>query len=110
MHQSINQLLGIPLPLTHRQFLTWQEWLGLEWNRPNRADHYSMRVAQAMSGSKLDDYKIEFKLREPPDLTKLTKRELKFYTDCGNDLLAWKNKSGVVHQNALAAAIGAENQ
>ena len=31
-------------------------------------------------------------------------------TDCGNDLAAWKTKSGRVHQNALAAAIGADHE
>jgi len=31
--------------MTHRQFLTWIEWLGQEWNKPSRADHYAAQVA-----------------------------------------------------------------
>lgn len=95
--------------MTHRQFLAWHEWLGMEWNRPDRHDHYAMRVAQSMTGGRLDDYAISFKIKEPPDLNKLTKRELKFYNECGEDLERWKKKAHKVEQLTTAAAIGAKH-
>lgn len=37
--------MGWPGPMTHRQYLCWEVWLDLEWNRPNRTDHYLASVA-----------------------------------------------------------------
>lgn len=37
--------MGWPGPMTHRQFLSWQIWLRLQWERPSRADWYSIQVA-----------------------------------------------------------------
>jgi hypothetical protein len=31
--------------MTHREFLTWNEWLKTQLNTPSRADFYVMRVA-----------------------------------------------------------------
>ncbi len=36
--------MGWEGPITHRQFLTWQAWDAMEWNRPSRTDHYLMGV------------------------------------------------------------------
>lgn len=30
--------------MTHRQFVAWQAWFSWEWNRPSRADHYTMQL------------------------------------------------------------------
>lgn len=30
---------------THREHLGWLAWLDLQWNRPDRADHYQMQTA-----------------------------------------------------------------
>lgn len=47
---------------THRQYLTWLAWLEMQWNKPDRHDHYLMRVAQVVCKQprELDFYKIEF--------------------------------------------------
>lgn len=37
--------MGWPGPMTHRQFLVWQVWLRLEWDKPSRSDAYAMQVA-----------------------------------------------------------------
>lgn len=31
--------------MTHREFLTWECWLDMEWSRPSRSDYYTMQVA-----------------------------------------------------------------
>ena len=54
--------------LTYRQFLTWFEWLEMQWNLPTRTDHYLMQIAllliQAHSADSssvgLDTLKIKF--------------------------------------------------
>lgn len=65
--QSLNELLGFDGPLTHRQYLGWNEWLREQWNRPDRADHYRMQIASSMSGEKIGNLKIRF--GEPAQLT-----------------------------------------
>lgn len=37
--------MGWPGPMTHRQFLVWQVWLRMEWDRPSRSDAYAMQTA-----------------------------------------------------------------
>jgi hypothetical protein len=32
-------------PVTHRQYLAWQEWLDEQWDCPDRTDHYLMSIA-----------------------------------------------------------------
>lgn len=46
--------------MSHREFLSWQEWLREEWNRPNRTDHYLLRIAQTncTADTSLDQLKI----------------------------------------------------
>lgn len=61
--------MGWEEPLTHRQFLAWQEWLNLQWNEPDRTDHYLMQVsydirrvnAKNPSRVKYKDTRITFK-------------------------------------------------
>lgn len=67
-------MLGWRGPITHRQFLGWQEWRdSLQyWNSPDRHDHYLMQVAREVyyvlaskrDGS-LNDFRIVFKDPEP---------------------------------------------
>lgn len=71
---TLREVLGWTPPLTHRQYLTLQAWRQDELNRPSRADYYAMRVAQAMAGGRLDDYRVEF--QEPVQEANLPVREL----------------------------------
>lgn len=36
--------MGWEGPMTQRHFEVWEAWLDREWNKPNRSDHYLMRV------------------------------------------------------------------
>ena len=55
---------------TYPQYCAVLEWLGAEWNRPSRADHYVMqltaKVQEKFSSSAVDpnDMKLEFKTEE----------------------------------------------
>jgi hypothetical protein len=59
---------------THREYLTWQEWLDAEWSRPDRHDHYLMLIAQILcqvnsknpKKIKLEDFKMAFKKQSAP--------------------------------------------
>jgi hypothetical protein len=79
-------------------------------NRPEKTEYAIYRVAQVWGGGKLDDYFVTFELKEDraPDLSKLTKRQRKFYEDYAKDAEKWKSKGDVVAQNMLIAAIGAK--
>lgn len=33
-------MMGWDGPMTHRQYLTWMEWLDERWNVPTKQDHY----------------------------------------------------------------------
>lgn len=58
---QLNELFGVSLPMTHRQFLLWCEWLDEQWNVPNRTDHYLMLLAQLQcKGLSLEDFKLKF--------------------------------------------------
>jgi hypothetical protein len=54
--------------MTHRQYLTWQTWLGMQWERPSREDHYRMQVACEVrrtivkdpSSPRIGDFKLRF--------------------------------------------------
>jgi hypothetical protein len=64
LKQSLHDVMGWREPMTHRQFLCWQCWLQLQWNVPNRSDHYVMQLTAMQStktGANSDDFKIEFK-------------------------------------------------
>jgi hypothetical protein len=60
-------------PMTHRQFLAWQEWLLEDWNRPDKTDHYLMEVAcevrRVLSGNprniRLDHFRLKFGESKP---------------------------------------------
>jgi hypothetical protein len=36
--------MGWPGPMTHRQFIAWCAWDGMQWNRPDRIEFYIMRL------------------------------------------------------------------
>ncbi len=68
--------MGWPGPVTARQHDMVQEWLGMQWNRPSRGDHYLMSVVhevlkvpfrvwgQKEPRLKLDDFKLKFGAEE----------------------------------------------
>lgn len=44
--KSLNEAMGWgDLPMTHRQYLMWCVWYKRDFERPERADHYSMQIA-----------------------------------------------------------------
>ena len=45
LKRQVHELMGWTGPLTHRQYLGWQAWLEIEWDRPSRSDWYAMQVA-----------------------------------------------------------------
>lgn len=48
--------------MTHRQFLAWEAWRELEWNRPSRSDFYIMQnTAEARRGWVKEPGKVETK-------------------------------------------------
>jgi hypothetical protein len=57
--------------VTQRQFLAWGAWLDLQWNEPDRSDHYLMALRAEMQRGyakdprsvpkELDAFKIKFK-------------------------------------------------
>ena len=57
---------------SHREYLTRLAWLDLQWNEPDRSDHYAMQIARAIrqilnkSTVTLDQQKIPFDLRRQP--------------------------------------------
>jgi hypothetical protein len=74
----LHDLYGWPGPLTHRQFLAWQEWLDDQWCEPDRHDWYQMQtayvVARSMGGSRasLNEFKLDFKsARETRDVSRM---------------------------------------
>lgn len=72
--------MGWPGPVTHRQYLLWQIWLDLQWDRPTLSDYYLMQIAaevkRVLSKSpnkiKLKDFLLKFgnqreKVQETPE-------------------------------------------
>lgn len=73
MAHSLGVLIGDYLAgTTHRQHLTWVEWLEAQWNRPDRTDHYLMQVAAEVTAGrvkrpgeiKMSRYVLKFKSRQ----------------------------------------------
>lgn len=72
--------------MTHRQMLAWNVWLELQWNLPDRTDHYLMFViheirycmAEKKRSFNSKDYKLPFK-REEGSKPKLTKEQATQY-------------------------------
>lgn len=58
----LHDLLGWDGPMSHRQYLAWQEWLREDRNHPSRSDYYLMRVAREV----ILPHLVEG--AEPPDL------------------------------------------
>lgn len=54
---------------THRQFLAWMAWFGMQWNRPTLSDHYLMLIAAEVRRTiaehprrvEMKDFKLEFR-------------------------------------------------
>lgn len=42
----LHDVLGWTGPVTHRQYVAWQQFLRDDMNRPSRADHYVMQASQ----------------------------------------------------------------
>ncbi len=67
--------------MTHRQFLAWQAWLELEWDRPSRGDCYQMQVAAEVrrvlaknpNRIKTNEFKLKFDRATP--VKKVTRAE-----------------------------------
>lgn len=59
---------------SHREYLTRLAWLDLQWNEPNRSDHYAMQIVQAIrqmfnkSDVSLGSQKIPFKFQRPEEV------------------------------------------
>ena len=74
-------MVGLSQKLTHRQFLTYHEWLKDQWDRPSRTDYYLMQltaiVKSAASGKSvtLDQCKLPPFDHNPPNPAKDQKRE-----------------------------------
>lgn len=67
----LHELLGWQGPMTHRQYVAWQEWLKIEQNQPDRGDHYVMQLTMQVekiirmwtkntNGMKLSEFHIPF--------------------------------------------------
>lgn len=75
MGKSLNDLMGWPGKMTHRQFTAWQEWLKSEWNEPSRTDHYLMQLNTTLSQVnakdpktvKFHESKLKFRITKPVD-------------------------------------------
>lgn len=77
LKQSLNEAMGwdtLPHgrhgPPTHRQYMAWMHWRLLQWNEPDRHDHYLMKVVSVldMRGGEHrfpDDYRLGFDVRVP---------------------------------------------
>jgi hypothetical protein len=67
--RPLHEVVGWPGPMTYRQELAWQWWLGEDLNHPSRTDHYLMQVAaitaqaHAKDGARIrmDDFRLKFK-------------------------------------------------
>lgn len=72
---TLREYMGWPGPTTHRQYLTEVVWDSEEWNRPDRSDHYLMRIAYEVysigaalskgTSRSLDHFKLKFKAPTP---------------------------------------------
>lgn len=66
---------------TERQLIIALAWINLQWNRPDRHDHYQMQTAAMMSAkkdAKLDDFKLKF---EEPNANPLSLEEEQFWAE-----------------------------
>lgn len=68
--KTLNEVMGWSGPTTHRQYLSWSEYLDSLWNEPSRTDHYIMRNTLEIIHSRpkakardLKDMKIKFRER-----------------------------------------------
>lgn len=72
----IAERLGLPVGeclrrVSHREYLGWCEHFRLEWDRPDRGDHYLMKLGQILlvaNGKKnatMSDVRIDFAAAKP---------------------------------------------
>lgn len=97
MGQTLGELLGWPIKLSHREYLTWLAWTQDEWNQPNRTDYYLMQLTMVLKQKfarnpsifNLNDQRIEFEpeaarpINQPADIkrtTEATKSRWRFWT------------------------------
>lgn len=84
--KSLNEVMGLDGPMTHRQFLAWQYWMNLQQNVPDKTDHYLMQIACEVRRVlakhprqiKIEDFKLTFSNqanKHPKALTKEGKIE-----------------------------------
>lgn len=58
--------MGWGNPLTHRQFETLVCWQEMQWNEPNRTDHYIMQATAVHTKQRsLNAFRIPFKHTAP---------------------------------------------
>jgi hypothetical protein len=65
--------MGWPGPVTHRQYMLWHRWFGLQWNRPSRDNWYLMAIAAEVRrvlskqprSIKEKHFKLKFDLENP---------------------------------------------
>lgn len=58
--------------MPQRRFLVWQQWMKRQWDKPDRTDHYLMRIAaetrrsyvEKPNGVDDNNFKISFKFEE----------------------------------------------
>ncbi len=103
----LHDLLGWRGPMTHRQYVAWQEWLQQQWNEPTRSDHYLMQIAaetRRVNLAKAEDqksvaiemYEIDFKFKTKEESVKEEKKWQPFPS--------WTKESIAKAQAAIAKA------
>ncbi len=68
----LHELMGWPGPMTHIQFVMWQDWLRHEMDVPSRSDHYLMQIASEVHKTKFkpedtNKFKMKFSHEPAPD-------------------------------------------
>ncbi len=77
--------MGWGFVMTHRQFLTWQEWLAEQWNTPSRTDHYLMRVALRCHQAALHGSSEAAKVTEDDQRVRFTRQRRKRKEEGGQE-------------------------
>lgn len=68
---------------THRQYLAWQAWFALQWNRPQLRDYYLMMIAAEVRRTiaehprrvDMKDFKLEFRMENDSPAAKLSREQ-----------------------------------
>lgn len=70
--------------MTHREYLTWLEWLDQQWDEPSRSDYYLMQIAAEVRRGyvasryarriRIPDFRLRFQRpRRPRNLREATR-------------------------------------